>query len=170
MKHGDAGEHLWLKAGATSEQLSDPDFRHLFEYWQSAARGHPAPRREDVDPPVDLPRYLPTTLMFDVERPSEGRLIYRYRLVGTELTANAGQELRGQSIEEVFTADAIREDLAIFERVVGETVCYFGQRISMIPDRERFESYARLVMPLLGPDTGQVEMLWVWIKLLGLRA
>lgn len=155
---------LWLTAGDHADLLEDPDLERLFAYWSRAAGEGPAPRRRDIDPPIDLPRFLPTTLMFNVERNEDGSLAFRYRVVGTRLAEFAGRDIRGQTTEEAFGAEFAGRDMAIYSRVVKECVCYSGQRKSMIDARQVFERYRRLVMPILGDETGRVDMIWSWLK------
>ncbi|SDF06653.1 PAS domain-containing protein [Thalassobaculum litoreum DSM 18839] len=154
---------LWLSSADLGDTIEDPDIRHLFEYWKAAAAGRSAPRRDEIDPPIDLPTYLPTTLMFDVERETEGSLQFRYRLMGTQLVDFAGRELKGLTIQEAFGAEFAAQDIAIYRQVVDTCSCYIGERISMIESRQMFEWYRRVVMPVLGDESGRVDRIWTWI-------
>ena len=109
---------LWLSAKDDGGSLDDPDLRYLFGYWRRAAGDGVVPHRREIVPPIDLPGFLPTTIMF-------------------------------------------------YERVVGEGICYSGQRISLIHSRQFFERYRRLVMPVRGDDSGRVDMIWIWLKFAG---
>ncbi|WPZ33427.1 PAS domain-containing protein [Thalassobaculum sp. OXR-137] len=153
---------IWLSSQSDGASLDNPQLLRLFDYWKAAARGGPAPRRDDIDPPIDFPSYLPTTIMFDVERPEAGPLQFRYRLMGTQLVDFAGRDLKGLTLEEAFGADSTR-DVAIYRQVVETCSCYSGQRISMIESRQMFERYRRIVMPILGNESGQVDRIWTWI-------
>lgn len=155
---------LWLAAGDDGELLEDPDLKRLFAYWSRAAGEEPAPRRRDIDPPIDLPAFLPTTVMFNVERNQDGSLAFRYRVVGTRLAEFAGRDFKGQTTEEAFGAEFAARDMAIYRRVVEDCVCYSGHRTSMVHARQMFERYRRLVMPILGDETGRVDMIWSWLK------
>ena len=153
----------WLSSQDKIDALEDPDVRFLVSYWSSAAGGRPAPRRRDIDPPLDLPGYLPTTIMFDVERRGDA-LTYRYRLLGTRLVDFAGREVRGMTIEEAFGGQFSQRDIDIYEEVVRNCRCYVGHRISLIESRRAYEHYTRVVMPVLGDTSGEVDFVWSWLK------
>jgi hypothetical protein len=38
----------------------------------------------------------------------------------------------------------------------------------MIQSRQTFERYRRLVLPVLGDETGRVDMIWSWLKFIDL--
>lgn len=155
---------LWLSSDADGAVLDIPEMVRLFGYWKSAARGKPAPRRDEIDPPIDMPDYLPTTIMFDVDRSDEGGPKFRYRLIGTRLVEVVGRDLKGETLEGYFGVEAAAADIAIYREVVESCRCYFGRRISMIERRKIFEWYQRLVMPVLGNESGRVDQIWTWIK------
>jgi hypothetical protein len=159
---------IWLSVDDRPDALESPLLRELFVYWRDKAAGRPAPRRVDIDPPMDLPRYLPTIILFDVERIAQPqgleRLGFRYRLVGTELGDTKERPLTGRRIDEVFGPDAMADDLAIYGRVVAECLCYSGSRQSMVQQRSHYEHYRRLVMPLLDDAGQRVDFLMIWIE------
>lgn len=77
--------------------IPHPKLRALFEYWDGKRNGRTFPARASIDP-VELRSLLPNVLLVDVEHDP---LRFRYRLVGTELTAVLGQELRGRYVDEM---------------------------------------------------------------------
>lgn len=158
---------IWLTADDDGGQLDDPDLRHVFDYWRRAAGDRDAPRRCDIDPPIDLPSYLPTMVIFDVERGEDGGLVLRYRLLGTRLVEFAGQDFRGKTMAEALGDEVVAADNAIYERVVTDRTCYCGERRSMIHVRQAFERYIRLLMPVLGNESDEVAFLWCWLKFPG---
>ncbi len=155
----------WLSLGDSGETLGDLDLQHLFGYWSRAAGPGPAPRRADIDPPLELPDFLPTTILFDVVRDAEGGFqTLRYRLIGTLLVEYAGRDPTGLTVEEAFGTEFKSRDWEIYSRVIGDHACYRGQRVSLVDRRQQFESYSRLVMPLLGGTGRRVDIVWCWIK------
>lgn len=133
-------------------------------HWRAGiADGADIPARASIDPPLALPRSLPMMIIFDIERPDglDGdRRLYRYRLMGTDLTARAGRDLTGKLISEAFDAQELEQEASLYRQIETDRVCYFGERISMLPDRKAFERYRRLLMPLSrGGET--VEQIWV---------
>jgi len=161
----DVEEHpRWLSVDDTPDRLDDPDLRYVFSYWRRAAGRERAPRRRDIEPPIDLSAFLPTMVMFDVERDAAGLCTFRYRLLGTQLAEFAGRDFRGLTIAEALSDEAVARDLEIYNRVVADCVCYSGERQSMINARQAFERYGRIVMPILGDATGTVDMVWCWLR------
>lgn len=156
---------LWLSLGDSGAALEDLDLEYLFGYWSRAAGPGPAPKRSDIDPPLDLPDFLPTTILFDVVRDAAGVFqTLRYRLIGTLLVEYAGRDPTGLTVEQAFGAEFKQRDREIYGRVIAEHACYRGQRVSLVDRRQLFESYSRLVLPLLGDRSGTVDIVWCWIK------
>ena len=110
-----------------------------------------------------MTKYLPTTIIMDVERGGD-TLTFRYRLLGTQLVDFAGREVRGLTFEEAFGDDLSQRDLDIYYEVVRSCRCYIGQRVSLIEDRRDYEHYTRIVLPVLGDESGEVEFVWTWLK------
>jgi hypothetical protein len=77
--------------------VSHPRLQELLDYWQDKRGDRAMPRRLDIDP-IDLRQMLPNIFLVDVEG---GGQRFRYRLVGTELTAIMGRELKGAYIDEM---------------------------------------------------------------------
>ncbi|MDF1794206.1 MAG: PAS domain-containing protein [Thalassobaculaceae bacterium] len=156
---------LWLTLGDSGETLEDIDLQHVFAYWRRAAGSGSAPRRQDIDPPLQLPKFLPTTILFDVVRDAAGRFMtLRYRLIGTQLVEYAGRDPTGLTVEEAFGKEFKARDREIYDRVIGEQACFCGRRVSLVDRRQLFESYSRLVMPLLGDRSETVDIVWCWLK------
>lgn len=89
---GAAGE------AATPLEIGHPALRDLHRHWEARRGERPMPARVDMDP-VELPRGLLGNLfLVDVEEPPRR---FRYRLVGTELTAVMRRELTGRYIDEM---------------------------------------------------------------------
>jgi hypothetical protein len=74
----------------------------MFAYWASRREGSSLPGRKAIHP-QHFKRHLPTISLIDVlEDPRD----YRLRLAGTGLYGVYGREITGQSLEEVYTAQA----------------------------------------------------------------
>lgn len=79
--------------------------------------GRSLPRRADIDP-VDLPEYLPSILLIDIEgEDARGRGIYRYRVVGTREVINRRFDSTGRLVEDGFFAKSKGEVLLSYESV-----------------------------------------------------
>ncbi len=94
--------------------------RRLLAWWQSrcAALGH-FPGRRDFDP-AEMKPLLPWIFLADVEGAADpsGRLRFRWRLLGSEITAMAGRNATGRWFDELYDPPT----LAAFGASYVETV------------------------------------------------
>lgn len=151
----------WLRAGEEPRLLTG-EAAALFRYWGGLARGQGAPTRAQIDPLTHFPRLMPTTMLLGVEREGE-RLRYRYRVIGSELTARAGRELTGLYLDECFPPERIGPDLDIYRRCIDGQLCYWGSRSSVIEGRDAWETYSRIILPIRDAAGGSVDFLWIYI-------
>ena len=132
--------------------LPHPELAALLKYWEGRRGERAMPSRADMDP-VDLPRrLLPNLFLVDVE---EAPRRYRYRLVGTELTAVMRRELKGQYIDEMpflFRKFALPAYAEVMER---RTPVY--KEINAIEALWRIR-YRRLLLPL-SSDGQRIDMI-----------
>lgn len=144
---------------------ADPMLALVFEHWRQGASGMLPPSRQGIDPPLALPSaLLPTMILFDVERRGAGEFDYRYRLMGTDLVRRARRDLTGQRITDCFPPDSISADLEIYRQVVTQRLAYTDRRRSMVAERQDFEVYRRLILPLMDGDGRRVAILWICLR------
>jgi hypothetical protein len=62
------------------------------DYWDSKRAGRRMPRRRDIDP-LEIPQLLSHVVLIDVLRDP---LDFRYRLIGTAITARMGRDCTGE--------------------------------------------------------------------------
>ncbi|MDQ7247786.1 PAS domain-containing protein [Dongia sedimenti] len=77
------------KRYASADEVQSGRVRRIFDYWCGKASGGRIPLRASIDP-TELVDLLPCLMIVEV---IEGR--FRYRLVGTEVAANAGGDFTG---------------------------------------------------------------------------
>jgi hypothetical protein len=77
------------KRYASAEEVESARVRRLFDYWRSKAAGGQIPRRASIDP-TELIDVLSCLIIVEVIGDR-----FRYRLVGTEVAANAGGDFTG---------------------------------------------------------------------------
>ncbi len=77
------------KRYASADDVESIRVRRTFDYWRSKAPSGQIPRRDSIDP-TDLIDVLSCLLIVEV---IDDR--FRYRLVGTEVAANAGGDFTG---------------------------------------------------------------------------
>ncbi len=86
---------LALPGSEIGRLVADRRLDALYKYWQDRRKPPGFALRSDIDP-LDIPRLLPIVFLIDVlERPRR----FRYRLLGTELTAFAGRDGTGEFID-----------------------------------------------------------------------
>lgn len=156
-EHGD-----WLRAGDQPEQLAD-DAAALFRYWAELAKEQGAPTRSQIDPLTHFPRLMPTTMLIGIERNAQGEPRYRYRVVGSELTARAGREYTGKYLDECFPGEQLQPDFDIYLRCIDERLCYWGRRSSVVAARREWEIYNRIILPIRDASGESVDFLWIYI-------
>jgi hypothetical protein len=82
------------KRYASFGEVQSARIHRIFEYWRSKASAGQLPRRAAIDP-IDLAEVLSCLIIVEV---IEDR--FRYRLVGTEVAANAGGDFTGAFLDE----------------------------------------------------------------------
>jgi len=75
--------------------LTSNTLRRLRDYWLAARRDRMMPARRDIDPINISPALLPHVVLADV---FHDPLRFRYRLIGTRVTAMAGRDATGHEI------------------------------------------------------------------------
>ena len=75
--------------------------RALFAYWEEIRGEHAMTSRVDFDP-VDIPKLLPYVALVDIVQPGPK---FRYRVVGTAMSARFSQPPDRQFVEEVTTPE-----------------------------------------------------------------
>lgn len=106
------------------EIFTDPDlhFEHAFlaelvNIWQQRKGARAMPSRQDLDPLTMPPALLPHIFMIDVIAGPPIR--YRWRLLGTHVTASLGRDSTGKYFDEMYATEHF-DMLAIPMRWVSE--------------------------------------------------
>jgi hypothetical protein len=82
--------------------IEEPLLRSLKTYWDGQRQGRPMPRRAEIDV-LELKPLIGSLFLLDV---LDGGRDFRFRLLGTELTARFGRDITGQTFSEAYrTAD-----------------------------------------------------------------
>jgi hypothetical protein len=77
----------------SAREVQSARIRRIFGYWRGKAAGGQIPRRAAIDP-IDLADVLSCLLIVEVVGDR-----FRYRLVGTEVAANAGGDFTGAFLD-----------------------------------------------------------------------
>ena len=89
---------IGTRAGLFRGRIEDSRLQQLYDYWRALVRGKRLPARADVDPTAIAPSVLPFVVLADVV--DGGRRIH-FRLVGTNMVAEWGQDFTGRHIDEI---------------------------------------------------------------------
>jgi len=132
--------------------INHPQLAQLYRYWDRKRGDRAMPSRRDILP-EELGGLLGNLFMVDVVRDG-GEPRFRYRLVGTALTAIMDQELTGKFIDQMpflyrkFALPAYREILRAGRPTYKETNAFEGWLVIR---------YKRLLLPL-SSDGEQVDI------------
>ena len=133
------------------EEMDDPRFRWMFNYWRSRSRGQTLPGRSDLDP-VEFPRLLGQVNLIDVI-PHEAGYRFRYRLWGSQVTEIIGSDFTGRFLDEIDQGEQSHEPIEVLEQTVASRRPHFWRQ-DLPGDARRYRSYRRLLLPLA--DDGEV--------------
>jgi hypothetical protein len=125
------------------QAIGDKRLATLYRYWQSKRGDRLMPARADIDP-IEIPRLLPILLLIDVI----ATVSYRYRLVGTEIVSNAGEDITGKLFDEVLPDDAYKKYLLGLVNEVVETRQPLYAEGAFMAEKRVERLVRRLVLPL----------------------
>lgn len=99
-------------------QPIDPSIVALLAYWTAKRGKRSVPLRGDFDP-IELKDHLPSLFMLDV---IEGGRDFRYRLIGTAITAISGRDVTGARFSVLYQSDpnALVTAAKLFGPVISE--------------------------------------------------
>ncbi len=123
--------------------IAHPELARLYRYWDRKRGDRAMPQKRDILP-EEMTGLLGNLFMVDVVR-EESQTRFRYRLVGTALTAIMDQELTGRFIDQMpflyrkFALPAYREILRVGRPTYKETNAFEGWLVIR---------YKRLLLPL----------------------
>ncbi len=129
--------------------MMEEPWKELHDYWRSRQVNRRAPKRSELDVPVDVPQLLANVMLIDCIGDR-----FRYRLVGSALWDRYQAELTGTWIEERNPAEAEwRETIALVRddgvpRLVSSPVAGDGTK-----------SHIAVALPLLDDNGGIFQIL-----------
>jgi hypothetical protein len=138
-------------SGSDSEP-TDPLLRQLLDYWTKKKGERIAPSRVDVDP-GQIRALLPN--VFLVERLGDPPR-YRYRLVGTTIVKDFGEEITGRYLDEVDFDFVTSRVVSEYDRAAKEHQP-IASKWSYTKQSGRQMTYERLILPL-SSDGRTVDM------------
>jgi hypothetical protein len=131
-------------------------WKELLAYWQAKHVDDRPPRRQDIDPVVDLPQLAANLLIADVV--PEG---YRYRLVGSAVVERHNEEMTGKLAgSSKFTRRVRPQLIETFDAVRDEQMPRLLK--SGVSASSGHGTAVSLVLPLVA-NTGETEKLLVGV-------
>ena len=128
------------------DRITLKSHRALFEYWRSIFPETGWPGRQHFDP-LDIPELLGMLFLVDIVRDA-GRLRFRYRLLGIEITKRAGRDMTGKWMEECFPdPNAFAMIERDYHQIIDTGTPHLGQFNILAPGREYIKAN-RLVLPM----------------------
>jgi len=122
------------------------DFRRFYDYWSCAAPAGALPGRQHIDPLVDLPRLIPSLVLYDVV-PSDDELRFRVRVAGEVLVEIMGSNPAGRYIDEFVLPERRRQVNAAFTQVARMRVAHYWENQMWTAGRQ-YIRMQRLALPL----------------------
>lgn len=141
------------------EEMDDPRFRWMFNYWRSRSRSQTLPGRSDLDP-VEFPRLLGQVNLIDVISHDAGYR-FRYRLWGSQVTEIIGSDFTGRFLDEIGQDEHSHEPIQVLEQTATSRRPHFWRQ-DLPGDAGRYRGYRRLLLPL-ADDGEAVDMLFALV-------
>jgi len=142
----------------------DPRFTAFLEYWARLAAAKGAyPGRADIDPTSFDPKLLSNIFMVDVVRNGEGRLRYRYRLLGEKIM-ECELTHRGDYLDEIAESDISKIEKH-YEAAIEGRIFLRQSDLGWLRRHLDFQRYSVLVLPLA--DDGKTPTHLVGLCLYG---
>ena len=129
---------------AFAGRLEHAAHRRLFEYWCSKAQPGRLPGRQAIDP-IEIADLLPRIGLLDVVRDPEGTM-FRYRLLGTGITARAGRDVTGKRFDELYDGPYLERQLTLYREIADQGIPFESK--ATFPLERDYIRYDRLVLPL----------------------
>ena len=135
-----------------------PRVGELFAYWDARRGDRTMPRRADIDP-VDFPGHLPRIMLVDVDgEDANGRVLLRYRVVGTKEVQLRGQDPTGLHVRDACFGPSLDSVLACYEFVCASRTFLFDRLRYQMQDG-RFVEDRALFLPLSEDGTTVTQIL-----------
>jgi hypothetical protein len=134
-----------------------PRIASIYRYWDDRRGDRWMPKRADIDP-ADFTEHLAGIMLIDVEgEDTQGRGIFRYRVVGTREVANRRQDPTGKRVEDGFFAESLDAALRAYESVRRQRAPIFEALCFISPEGIPIEEDS-IMLPLSenGTDVSQI--------------
>lgn len=134
--------------------LTSPVLRGLRDYWRDLRGARAMPSRADIDP-AHIPSLLPYVFLVDVAGTPP---VFRYRLIGTEITKMAGRDATGCLLDEGLYGDNTDRMLLTYRACVADRSPKAVRETVQFVDKD-WITVEVLLVPL-SPDGGDITMIF----------
>lgn len=110
--------------GLFRARIDDPLLQRLYDYWRSLFRDERLPSRADVNPAAIPAAMLPYVVLADV---IDDGVRIRYRLVGTNMVDEWGQDFTGRYLDEIMSGSYHEFLESLFADVIAQRCAVFSQ-------------------------------------------
>jgi hypothetical protein len=138
-------------------EASHPDFHDFYAYWHAAAPAGLLPGRQHIDPLVEVPRLIPSIVLYDVVRSDEGPR-FRIRVAGEMLVDIMGSNPMGRFIDDFVLPERRGHVNAAFRDVVRAHIAHYWENQMWTAGRQ-YIRMQRLALPL-ARDGRNVDMVF----------
>jgi hypothetical protein len=135
------------------DRITSVNLQQALDYWMAARGSREFPERADIDP-VDIPRLLSHIVLTDV---FHDPLRFRYRLIGTAVTAMAGRDATGKWLDEELYGENLDRMLWAYRKCVGDQAPVAVREQIQFADRDWIVIEA-VLLPLGSPG-GPVDVI-----------
>lgn len=132
----------------------------VVDYWHAVRGDRPMPSRRHVDPLAIPGHLLPHLELIDVLH--HPKLRFRWRLIGTHVTAAVGRDQTGRYFDEIYPGDDFATVSEPFKWVVdnAQPLRWFGTSAFIGRD---WQAYEGVYLPL-SDDATRVDMIFAGVQ------
>jgi hypothetical protein len=135
------------------DHITSVNLQQTLGYWFTARGSREFPERADIDP-TDIPRLLPHVVLTDV---FHDPLRFRYRLIGTAVTAMAGRDATGRWLDEELYGENLDRMLWAYRKCVDDRAPVAVREQIQFADRDWIVIEA-VLLPL-GSQGGRIDVI-----------
>ncbi|MBI3453640.1 MAG: PAS domain-containing protein [Rhodospirillales bacterium] len=137
------------------KRVDNKKLKWLYGYWTGKRKTDRLPGRADIDP-LEMGDLLPHLILAEVV-PPDRRI--RFRLVGTEMVINWGEDFTGRYIDDIMSGDYRAYIAGMFADAIRTRAAVYSESLFRW-DQGRFRGAKRLYLPLAS-DGINVDMVLV---------
>lgn len=152
-----------VEGNRSDESISSPILLAVRDYWLEKKGGKRFPGRSDIDP-TEITSLLPSVFLIDV---FSDPIRFKYRLVGTAITAMFGRDSTGKWVDEALYGASLEQILISLSAAVESKEPYVVRRT--VPYVQKDWVTVEISLFPLGDDDTRVSMILGGIDLVNIH-